>query len=184
MKYRTPVLIVLCGVLGTAGVIGCASMFSDAPATPEQVEQLNRWKAISNDLIGESATLQQEIVAATDPEDRAKLEEQLASTQAQLEMANAAIQNAETPGDVGWGLLEVGLTATTAFFPPAGIALIILRSLKRLSKKTVPAIFESIKTGDGPKNPEAAKIALLKDPEARALYEKWRDAQPAPAATG
>lgn len=175
MKYRLLTAIVLGVACSFGGCKVMESMFSSAPPTPQQVEQLDRWKAIANALVGEAAVLEKEIIEATDPADRAKLQIRLTSTRDQLDIANAAIQNAETPGDVGWNMLEVGLTTATAFFPPAGIALIIARSLRRMSKKTIPAIFDSIKTGDGPKNPAAAKIALLKDPEARKAYEVWKD---------
>jgi hypothetical protein len=177
---RSAIVCVLVFIWGVGGCKTFEAMFSSDPPTPQQMEQLDRWKVIANELIDESAILQQEILLATDPADRAELEETLARTQAQLEMANMAIQNAETPGDVGWNLLEVGATAATAFFPPAGLALVFIRSLRRMSKKTVPAIFDSIRAGNGPADPMAAKVALLKNPDARKLYERWKNGAPAP----
>jgi len=124
------------------------------------------------------AVLEQEIVSnrkdlvvVTDPVQRAELEAAIDTQLKQVRIFKAALDKAENMADAKWTTGEAVIGMIGTFFPPALLALPWIRTLRR--QRT--AIFDSIKAGGGPKDPDAAKLSLLKQPAARKAFLKWKN---------
>ncbi len=124
------------------------------------------------------AVLEQEIVSnrkdlvvVTDPVQRAKLEAAINTQLKQVRILKVALDKAENMADAKWTTGEAVIGMIGTFFPPALLALPWIRTLRR--QRT--AIFDSIKAGGGPKDPDAAKLSLFKQPAARKAFVKWKN---------
>ena len=145
-------------VLAAVFMCGCANITS---------EELANWQAASAVLTEEIQTVRNELYLTEDPVARAKLEAVLDEIQPRLEQANAIIQEAQSGGDVGWGLLEGALAVAAGFFPGLGVLIPLVRSARRTSR----ALITSVEAGGGPVEPETARAALNTDPSARKFYD-------------
>ncbi|MHC4094391.1 MAG: hypothetical protein ACYSVY_29665 [Planctomycetota bacterium] len=160
-------------ILAVVLVAGCALF--QGPPTSEPDPVLDGWKQASADARSEYGALKADLVVVTDPVERAKMEKRLGELEPIIAGLDAAVQNAETRGDVGWGLLETGLaSASAAGVPFAGWAWILARLLRR-KKKALKGTFDTIRASGGPADPAKAKEAMKASPEARAEYVKWKN---------
>lgn len=178
---RVGVLFATCfmSFLLLATVLPSCQLFQETP-TQEQQAELAQWKQTAAEFTAEASKLRQDLILINDPAQRASIEKRLDEIEPIISALNTAIQNAQTPADVGWGVLEWGAATAAIFFPPAAIAVPLLRSLRRLKNVVVPAIFNSVKAGGGPAHPDAAKPVLAAVPEAKALFDTWKANGPTP----
>jgi hypothetical protein len=151
-----PKLTIVC--LSAVLLCGCASI------TPAE---LAAWQETSATLTEEIRTYHEELAADPTIEEKERILAALAWAQPRLEQANAVIQDAQTGGDVGWGLLEVGVGVLIGFFPVLGALGPLVRSARRVSR----SLIASVQAGGGPANPEVARKALDVDPAARKFYD-------------
>jgi hypothetical protein len=130
-------------------------------------EELQQWQQASAVLTEEVQNIRTDLILVDDPVERAKLEARLNEIEPYVEQANAIIQDAQSGGDVGWGLLEASIAVAAGFFPGLGVLIPLVRSARRTSK----ALIASVAAGGGPVEPEAARAALNTDPAARKFYD-------------
>ncbi len=136
--------------------------------------ELASWKEASNALAAEVVNIQGELMLVEDPVQRARLQQELAEIKPAVDRLNQAVQQAESGGDVGWGLLEGALAVAAGFFPVIGFTIPLVRSARRLAQKKV---FDVVLAGGGPKDKDAAKAAMAKDPKLMAEFEVWKAGQ-------
>lgn len=137
-------------------------------------EELIMWQDSAAQMTAEVNQIRADLILIDDPVQRAKLQQQLDLMQPSIDLLNDAIQKAETANDAKWNFVEtIGLIAA-GLIPGGTIAYPLIRSARR----TLPAVFDSIAAGGGPKDGDAAKAALAESPAARAAYERWKADQP------
>ncbi len=136
-------------------------------------EQLKTWQDASSQLTTEIATYQQELAVTTDPADRAGLEATLAELQRQAEIFDKALRAATDAGDIPWAIGETIVGMIAGIFPMAGIAIPIIRTLRKQRE----SIFKAVDAGGGVKNKVAAKESLKENPAAMAALDAWKAAE-------
>ena len=148
-------------------------LLSGGCSTPPTAEEVASWKQASSDLAAEIGNIQADLILVEDPVQRAEMQATLDEIAPTVDRLNQAVQQAESGGDVGWGLLEGALAVAAGFFPGVGMLIPFVRSARRLGQKKV---FDVVLAGGGPKNPDAAKTAMAEDPKLMAEFQVWKAA--------
>lgn len=155
-----------------AFVSGCPTMATD--------KQLGVMRDSVVVLKEEMQKNKQDLAVVEDPVERAKLEAAIDTQLRQIKLLEGALLKAETMADVKWTTAEAILGVVGGFFPPALLGLPWIRMLRR--QRT--AIFESVRAGGGPANPDAARMNLMNNsPGARKAFKNWKKANGLPAPT-
>ena len=138
-------------------------------------ETLQTWQDATDQLESEIVIYQQELAGVTDPVERAVLETRVAKMQEQVATFSKALSTAEGAGDIPWAIGETIIGAIAAVVPAVGIALPIIRTLR----KQRASIFAAVEAGGGVNDKGAAKTVLLENPAAVAALSAWKAAKAA-----
>lgn len=162
MKREWTYAILLVISMGLSAV-WVATLPGCATTTPEELQAAKNTAQILAEELGNTRA---ELSYTEDPVVRAKLQKAIDDAEPYVKRINAVIQEAETGGDMAWGLLETALTVAAGFFPGIGLAVPLIRSVRRSTKRIMVAVDD----GGGVVNGEAALKSLVKDPKALKLY--------------
>lgn len=133
-------------------------------------EQLKTLQDASAQLGTEITVYKQELAGVSDPVERAALQARVAEMQRQHAIFDKAISAAEDADDIPWAIGETIVGVVAGFFPAAGLALPLIRTLR----KQRASIFKAVEAGGGVVNKTAAKAVLKQNHSAVAALSKWK----------
>lgn len=143
-------------------VMICCTLLAGCNASPEQIAQ---WR---DDLAWGQAELTRLVEAlAEDPD--APGSEALRKGIDWLQPRIARLEGLLVQAESGTDVLEIVITSIASIFGVGSIVGPIMASMRRTQNR----VFESIRAGGGPKNTEAARKYLSRDPRAYARYKRW-----------
>ena len=137
-------------------------------------------RVFSRTLHEEIGAVRGDLMSVEDPLERQRLESWLSQAEIIVRKIDQQIQTAE-PGAAGLGVMEGVAVAVGSFFPPAMVLLPVIRAW-RAARRHRELTFESIDAVGGPKNPDAARTVLSRDPGAYAAFRRYREKNGRPPA--
>jgi len=171
MMSRTLALILAIAIMAGAGCFG------------DRDEKLLALQQFSASIHEEIGLARADLAMISDPSERARLEKWLNWAESVAGRTDQEIQKAQDLGDAGWGVGEMIVAVVGGFFPPALMALPLIRAFRR-NRRNLQSVFKSVDAGGGVKNPDAARTVLGENGGSAYLaFKAWREANGAPPAT-
>lgn len=163
------VALLMAMILGVATLVSCGTAATD--------EELSMWQDTGTILREEIQESKRELASIEDPFERAGMVAKIERMEKFVIIFDDALQSAEDQLDAKFAFGEAAIGAAAGFFPPLGLLLPWVRTLRRQRH----SIFKAVAAGGGVVDKAEAKKVLGMDTAAVVALAKFKAVNGVPA---